>query len=211
MRHKIAGRKFDRNTASRKALLRNLVSQLFQHDRIVTTQAKAKEVRSIAEKLITKAKREDLHSRRQVLKVVTDKTTVKRLFDVILAKLSDRHTGGYTRIIKLTNRKGDDAPMALLEIIEPGPKRSKIRKTSKKKGLGKGKSKPKKEMVADEKKQEMTQKPSIETKTESETLTKETEPEKAEEDTEKTTASSDKEEQEPNTDTPTDVENTKET
>ena len=147
MRHKVDGRKFDRNTGARKALFRNLITQFFKHDRIVTTEAKAKEVRRLAEKLITKAKREDLHARRQVLRVVTDKGAVKRLFDVILAKVSNRNSGGYTRIIKIGNRKGDDAPMALLEILEPGSGQAKKRKGLKKKPSGKGKSKAKKEKV----------------------------------------------------------------
>jgi len=137
MRHRENGRKFDRDTGSRKALFRNLATQVFKHDRVVTTQAKAKEVRRLVEKLITKARREDLHARRQVLRVVTDKDAVKRLFDIILAKVSNRTKGGYTRIVKLGNRKGDDAPMALLEILEPGSATAKIRK--KKAGKGKGK------------------------------------------------------------------------
>lgn len=144
MRHKVDGRKFDRNTGARRSLFRNMVTQLFQHDRIVTTEAKAKEVRRIAEKLITKAKREDLHARRQVLRYVTDKVAVKRLFDIILAKLSDHNTGGYTRIIKIGNRKGDDAPMAMLEILDPGAQEAKARKGSKKKKAVKGKAKQEK-------------------------------------------------------------------
>jgi large subunit ribosomal protein L17 len=144
MRHKVDGRKFDRNSGSRKALFRNLVTQFFKHDRIVTTEAKAKEIRRIAEKLITKAKGEDLHARRQVLRVVPDKEAVKRLFDIILAKVSDRNTGGYTRIIKIGPRKGDDAPMALLEIIEPGSGQKKAKKGAKKKAAGKTKTKEKK-------------------------------------------------------------------
>jgi len=144
MRHKVDGRKFDRNTGARKALFRNLVTQFFMHDRIVTTEARAKEIRRIAEKLITKAKGEDLHARRQVLRAVPDKEAVKRLFDIILAKVSDRNTGGYTRIIKIGPRKGDDAPMALLEIIEPGSGQKKAKKGAKKKAAGKTKAKEKK-------------------------------------------------------------------
>lgn len=156
MRHKVHGRKFDRNSGARKALFRNLVTQLFEHDRIVTTQAKAKEVRSIAEKLITKAKREDVHSRRQVLRFVTNKKVVNRLFDTIIIKLSEKNQGGYTRILKLENRKGDDAPMALLEIIEPGEKHAKHKKAGKKKTKSKAKSD--KRSVKDQKKTEKTDK-----------------------------------------------------
>jgi len=146
MRHRVAGRKFDRNSGARKALFRNMVTQLFKHDRIVTTLSRAKEVRSIAEKLITKAKKEDLHSRRQVRKIVTEKAAVKRLFDIIIAKLSGKNSGGYTRIIKLgKRRKGDDASLALLEIIEPGStKKTKHPKSSKKKPDARRKLKPKK-------------------------------------------------------------------
>lgn len=139
MRHRVNGRKFDRNTGSRKALFRNLATQVFKHDRVVTTHARAKEVRRIVEKLITKARGEDLHARRQVLRVVTDKSAVKRLFDIILAKVSNRTKGGYTRIVKLGNRKGDDAPMALLEILEPGTTTAKSRKKKAGKGKAKGK------------------------------------------------------------------------
>jgi len=128
-------------------MFRNLLTQFFKHDRIVTTEAKAREVRRMAEKLITKAKREDLHARRQVLRVVTDKDVVKRLFDVILAKVSDRDQGGYTRIIKIGNRKGDDAPLALLEILEPGSGQTKPKKGHRKK-TAKGKAKPKKDKAA---------------------------------------------------------------
>jgi large subunit ribosomal protein L17 len=144
MRHKVDGRKFDRNSGARKALFRNLVTQFFMHDRIVTTEARAKEIRRIAEKLITKAKGENVHARRQVLKVIPDKEAVKRLFDIILAKVSDRNTGGYTRIIKIGPRKGDDAPMALLEILEPGSGQKKAKKGPKKKAAGKAKTKEKK-------------------------------------------------------------------
>ncbi len=151
MRHKVAGRKFDRNSGARKALFRNLVTQLFKHDRIHTTLARAKETRSIAEKLITKAKREDLHSRRQVLRVVGDKEAVKRLFGTIVAKLSNHNSGGYTRITKIKNRHGDDAPMALLEILETAERQPKTKKGSKKKPSAKGKSKTKKVKEAPEK------------------------------------------------------------
>ncbi|MBN2373486.1 50S ribosomal protein L17 [bacterium] len=146
MRHKVDGRKFDRNTAARNALFRNLVTQLFKHDRIVTTEAKAKEVRRLAEKMITHAKKESLHARRQVLRVLTEKAAFNRLFDVILAKLSGCNSGGYTRIIKIGNRKGDDAPMVLLEIIEPGAgKRKSGRVIKKRSSTGKEKGKGKKE------------------------------------------------------------------
>jgi large subunit ribosomal protein L17 len=175
MRHKVSGRKFDRNTGSRKALFRNLITQFFKHDRIVTTEAKAKEVRRLAEKLITKAKKEDLHARRQVLRVINDKGAVKRLFDVILAKVSNRNTGGYTRLIKIGNRKGDDAPMALLEILEPGTGQAKPKKGLKKKGAAKAKAKAKKEK-AKEKTKEKPAAPKKAVPEEKETITEKVKP-----------------------------------
>ena len=99
-----------------RMILANLASQLFQHGRITTTETKAKRVRPLAEKMITKAKRGDLHSRRIVLKTITDKGVVHVLFTEIAPKLADRD-GGYTRITKIGNRSGDNAPMAVIEIV----------------------------------------------------------------------------------------------
>ena len=99
-----------------RMLLANLASQLFEHGRVTTTETKAKRVRALAEKLITKAKRGDLHSRRIVLKTITDKGVVHVLFTEIAPKLADRD-GGYTRITKIGNRQGDNAPMAIIEIV----------------------------------------------------------------------------------------------
>ena len=99
-----------------RMLLANLASQLFEHGRVTTTETKAKRVRPLAEKLITKAKRGDLHSRRIVLKTITDKGVVHVLFTEIAPKLADRD-GGYTRITKIGNRQGDNAPMAIIEIV----------------------------------------------------------------------------------------------
>ena len=102
--------------AHERIILANLASQLFEHGRITTTEAKAKRVRPLAEKLITKAKRGDLHNRRIVLKTITDKGVVHVLFTEIAPKVADRD-GGYTRITKIGNRKGDNAPMAVIEIV----------------------------------------------------------------------------------------------
>ena len=99
-----------------RMLLANLASQLFEHGRITTTETKAKRVRPLAEKLITKAKRGDLHNRRLVLKTITDKGVVHVLFTEIAPKMADRD-GGYTRITKIGNRQGDNAPMAVIEIV----------------------------------------------------------------------------------------------
>lgn len=110
-------RKLGRPSAHRNMMLRNLVTSLLKHGRIETTEARAKETKKIAEKMITLAKRGDLHARRQVLAYVTEKEVVKNVFDEIAPKFQDR-SGGYTRMYKLGPRRGDAAPMVILEIIE---------------------------------------------------------------------------------------------
>lgn len=111
--------------AHERIILANLASQLFEHGRITTTEAKAKRVRPLAERLISKAKRGDLHNRRLVLSTITDKSVVHALFADIAPAMEGRD-GGYTRITKLGPRKGDNAPMALLELItEPVAKKAK--------------------------------------------------------------------------------------
>jgi large subunit ribosomal protein L17 len=117
MRHGKATYKLGRLTQHRWALFRNLLVALFRHERITTTEAKAKAVRGAAEHMITLAKREDLHARRQVLTMVPDATVVGTLFDTIAARFSDRN-GGYTRIIKTGRRPGDNAPMVILELVD---------------------------------------------------------------------------------------------
>lgn len=117
MRHRKAGKKLGRVTAHRWALFRNLLAALFTHERITTTEAKAKAVRGLAEQMITLAKRESLHARRQVLALVPDPTVVKKLFDTVAARYAERH-GGYTRIIKVGRRPGDNAPLVLLELVD---------------------------------------------------------------------------------------------
>lgn len=113
--------------AHERIILANLASQLFEHGRITTTEAKAKRVRPLAEKLITKAKRGDLHNRRIVLKTITDKGVVHVLFTEIAPKLADRD-GGYTRITKIGNRQGDNAPMAVIEIVSESVEESRKNK-----------------------------------------------------------------------------------
>ncbi|MGX7681033.1 50S ribosomal protein L17 [Jatrophihabitans sp. DSM 45814] len=103
--------------AHERLMLANLATSLFEHDRITTTEAKAKRLRPLAEKLITFAKRGDLHARRQVLQVIRDKDVVHKLFAEIGPKMAER-PGGYTRIVKINPRKGDNAPMAVIEIVE---------------------------------------------------------------------------------------------
>jgi large subunit ribosomal protein L17 len=116
VRHQIAGRKLGRPTDHRLALYRNLATDLLRYEKIQTTEAKAKEVRQLAEQMITKAKTGGLHSRRQVLAVLYDPTVVVKLFDTLAPRFQERH-GGYTRIIKIGPRKGDAAPMVVLELV----------------------------------------------------------------------------------------------
>ncbi len=103
--------------AHERLLLANLATALFQHGRITTTEAKAKRLRPLAERLVTFAKRGDLHARRRVLAIVRDKGVVHTLFTEIAPRYENRH-GGYTRIVKLEPRKGDNAPMAVIELVE---------------------------------------------------------------------------------------------
>jgi large subunit ribosomal protein L17 len=117
MRHKISGRKFDRPSDERAALFRNLVADLVRHERLRTTEAKAKEVRPIAERMITLGKDGTLHARRQALAYINDKDVVKKLFDDVAPRFAAR-SGGYTRIVKLGPRNGDGAAMAHLELVE---------------------------------------------------------------------------------------------
>ncbi len=119
MPHQISGRHLGRNSAQRKALFKSLVTQVLQYERIETTEAKAKAVRGDVDKIITLAKRGDVHSRRLVLKTVQDKKVVEKLFDKIGPRFKERN-GGYTRIIKLGQRHGDAAEMVLLELTERG-------------------------------------------------------------------------------------------
>mgnify|MGYP000373734979 CR=1 FL=1 len=116
MANRIAGRKLGRPTDHRLAMLRNQVTDLLRHEKIVTTEAKAREVRGIAERMITWGKQGSLHARRQVLRVVTDKETVRKLFDDLGPRFADR-AGGYTRLVRLGPRRGDAARMAQLELV----------------------------------------------------------------------------------------------
>jgi large subunit ribosomal protein L17 len=116
MRHKKFGRALGRSSAHRSAMFRNMVTSLFEHERIVTTVEKAKEMRPIAEKMITLAKRGDLHARRQALAYIRSKKIVAKLFDQIGEQFKDRN-GGYTRIVQTGTRQGDAASMAILELV----------------------------------------------------------------------------------------------
>ena len=116
MRHRNGNRKLSRNTSHRRALLRNLVTDFLDHGRLMTTLPKAKEVRPLAEKMITLGKRDNLHARRQVQAFLLREAIAKKVFDTIAPKFADRN-GGYSRIIKLGNRKGDGADLAIIELL----------------------------------------------------------------------------------------------
>ena len=109
-------RKSGRNSSARKALFRCMLTSFFQHERIETTEAKAKELRGLADQMVTLAKRGDLHARRQVLAYLMDEDIVTKLFSEIAPKYTDRQ-GGYTRVIKTGLRKGDAAPLAIIELV----------------------------------------------------------------------------------------------
>jgi len=116
MRHKVAGRRLSRPTAQRRALFRNLATDLLRHEKIITTEAKAKEVRSLVEKMVTLGKKGDLSSRRRALAFILDENVVDKVFSELASRYTERN-GGYTRLTKLAPRLGDGAAMAKLELI----------------------------------------------------------------------------------------------
>lgn len=116
MRHGKSGRRLGRTTSHKEAMFRNMVTSVFEHERIVTTTPKAKEVRKVVDKMITLAKRGDLHARRQAFSFIRSRDVVAKLFDEISEQFEDRN-GGYTRIIQTGHRRGDAAPMAILELV----------------------------------------------------------------------------------------------
>lgn len=135
MRHRVTGKKLRRNTAHRRALLRNLVTSLLERERVRTTLAKAKATRPIAEKMITLAKKDTLHTRRLALRFIFKKDIVKKLFEEIGPRFSER-PGGYTRIVKIGPRAGDGAEIAMIELVG-----SEFKKKEKKKKKAKAKAK----------------------------------------------------------------------
>ena len=155
MRHRVAGRKLGRTGEHRLAMMRNMSTSLLDKEKITTTLAKAKEVQRFAEKLVTLSKRETLHARRLVARHVHDRAVVAKLFDTLSARYASR-PGGYTRILKLGPRRGDNAEMALIELVgaagasdaddapsKPRSSRAKpAKKAPKKKAESSGKAKP---------------------------------------------------------------------
>ncbi|NNL84138.1 MAG: 50S ribosomal protein L17 [Myxococcales bacterium] len=117
MRHRKRHGKLNRTSAHRKAMLRNMVTSLLDHERIETTDAKAKEVRRLAERMITLGKRGTLHARRQALSVIRSKPIASKVFDELADRYRDR-AGGYTRVLKLRQRTGDAAPLSLVELVD---------------------------------------------------------------------------------------------
>jgi large subunit ribosomal protein L17 len=132
MRHQKAGKKLGRNSSHRKAMFRNMVTSLFKHEQLETTDTKAKLLRQKAEKMITLAKRGDLHARRQALSYMADKATTHKLFDELKDRYIDRQ-GGYVRIIKKATRKGDCAPISVIQLLpeEGGGGKKKGKKKTK--------------------------------------------------------------------------------
>jgi len=117
MRHRISGRKLNRTSSHRKAMLRNMAAALVKHEQISTTLPKAKELKPYVDKLITLGKRGDLHARRQALSVLRDPGLTSKLFDTLASRYAERN-GGYTRVLKSGLRYGDAAPMALIELVD---------------------------------------------------------------------------------------------
>lgn len=169
MRHRVKGRKLKRTSSHRLALLRSLATSLLKHKKIKTTVAKAKELRTFVEPMITRAKENTVHARRVINADIKDRAVVKELFDEIVAKVGDR-PGGYTRIVKLGQRKGDAAEMAIIELVDySGIVKPKTSKSSKEE------TKPIEEKATEakeEKKEKKTSKPRAK-KVKEETETKE--------------------------------------
>jgi len=116
MRHRVSGSKLKRDHGSRKALIRNLVTSVIEHERVVTTATKAKAIKPLVDKMITLAKRDTLHTRRQAASFLETPASVKKLFDKLGTRFGQRN-GGYTRIVRLGCRKGDGAEQAMIELV----------------------------------------------------------------------------------------------
>ncbi|MEE8544648.1 MAG: 50S ribosomal protein L17 [Alphaproteobacteria bacterium] len=120
MRHRLSGRKLNRTSSHRKAMFKNMAAALIKHEQITTTLAKAKDLRRVADRLVTLGKRSGLHARRQALAVLKDKGLAEKLFSTLAKRYADR-PGGYTRVLKAGYRYGDSAPMAVIELVDRDP------------------------------------------------------------------------------------------
>ena len=120
MRHRMSGRKLNRTSSHRKAMFSNMLVALLTHEQITTTLPKAKELRKLADKMVTLGKRGTLHARRQAASTLQDKDAVSKLFDSLAERYKERE-GGYTRVLKAGNRYGDNAPMAVIELVDRDP------------------------------------------------------------------------------------------
>ena len=120
MRHRLSGRKLNRTSAHRKAMFNNMAAALIKHEQITTTRPKAKDLRRVADRLVTLGKRGDLHARRQALASVKDRALVEKLFTSLAERYRER-PGGYTRVLKAGFRYGDSAPMAVIEFVDRDP------------------------------------------------------------------------------------------
>ena len=182
MRHRKASLKLNRTTSHRQAMFRNMVTSLFKHERIRTTGAKAKELRRLAEHLITLAKRGDLHARRQALAVIREKDVVHKLFEEANEKFG-HSAGGYTRIVKLGRRTGDAAPMSLIELIVPeagGKKKAKKKGAKGEAAKTKAGTATKGEAKSEDKKKSAKKETAAETRTKPKAKKKETSAQKEE-------------------------------
>jgi large subunit ribosomal protein L17 len=166
MRHNKAGRRLGRTTSHRTAMFRNMVTSFLKHERITTTDAKAKELRPIAEKMISLGKKGDLSAVRQAASFIRDKKVVTKLFAVIAPRYKQRD-GGYTRIIKIGQRLGDSSPLSVIELVEEEIKKKEVNKQTKKEtpeakkkiqSAGKLEDSPSQETIAEE----STEKESVE-------------------------------------------------
>jgi large subunit ribosomal protein L17 len=179
MRHQKAGKKLNRTGSHRNAMFRNMVTSLFQHGRIQTTDAKAKELRRWADRMVTLAKRGDLHARRQALAVMRDKAVVHKLFEEAAARFSDR-MGGYAHVVKIGRRRGDAAPISLVELVAAPEKKERKKKP---KAAKKAADKPKRKAEGKAKEKKEAKKAEAAKKAEEKTEPKKKEEVKAEEPT----------------------------
>jgi large subunit ribosomal protein L17 len=153
MKHRIAGRRLDRTTEHRTAMFRNMVTSLLRHERITTTAPKAKELKRIADKTITLAKRGTPHARRIAFRDIRDTEVLEKLFGPLAERYASR-PGGYTRFVRVGRRHGDNADMAVIELVDRAPATDEVEESGGKKGESKGDKKPEKKAATPARKAE---------------------------------------------------------